>query len=298
LRWIDEIAESQRLFREAAADLIARVEEAGRGDALTRAHTAGFFLLAGEPDAAREWAARAVEAAGQADEHVVETLYVGGDAERAWAFAAERGVRGRAVELLEAERDGDPAKCDAVIARHVGWLSGERVLPFEASSLDPLHTWDWLEVAHRVRARISGEPAPPHEEMLAASGLLDGGAPRAPRTVRVQPGAVEHVPVIATDGASIDAVIDRREPGYVVLQLDPRPGSFLTVTFAWSDGSGHVARLLTEPETSPAHVFDHTGPDFTDVADAAAEWLAGVDLGDRDGAWTGRTLRDLVARLH
>jgi hypothetical protein len=58
LRWVDELDESQRLFHDAAVDVI---ERPGRGAADSRARTAGFFALAGEPEASREWGVRAAD---------------------------------------------------------------------------------------------------------------------------------------------------------------------------------------------------------------------------------------------
>ena len=60
VRWADQLAESRRLFGEAAADAVDAIAGHGEyaGDVCSR--TAGYFALAGEPEQGREWAARAV----------------------------------------------------------------------------------------------------------------------------------------------------------------------------------------------------------------------------------------------
>src|ERR1700742_4888268 len=62
LRWLDESAESTRLFHDAATDAVWRIEEHyGGGHAGSRSRTAGLFALAGEVETAREWGLRALD---------------------------------------------------------------------------------------------------------------------------------------------------------------------------------------------------------------------------------------------
>lgn len=303
LRWIDELAESQELFRRAAVDVIERIDVPGRGDGTSRARTAGFFALAGAHDEAREWAQRATTSwlqSGRPDERdlvdAVDTLYAAGEAEPALALARAHAVRSAGVELLEAECDGDLARCDAFAAATARELNGERALPFDSSGMAPLNTWDWLELAYLVRARIAGDPAPAHAEVLRRTGWLVE-PPVVRRVVRVQAGGVDRVPITGADDAPIQAIVDRQDADYVELRLDPRPEHYLAIGVDWSPARGHHARLYTEPLTSPAFDFPHDDRDFTETVDAAAAWLESVNLGDRDGSWAARTLRELAARL-
>src|SRR4051794_799195 len=114
LRWVEELDESQRLFDEAAVDVIERIERPGRGSAASHARTAGFFALAGEPEASREWGVRAAdefvrqrseidgELLPRAAESAVATLYVCGERGHAVSLARQLGVRPPAAELAEA----------------------------------------------------------------------------------------------------------------------------------------------------------------------------------------------------
>lgn len=281
LRWIDEVAESRAVFNSAALDVIERVERPGRGAASTRATTAGLFALAGDIERAREWAVRSGE---------VDALYVSG------ALTAADHGRSNGAVLLDAERRRDVARCDAFIAATVTDLSASRVLPCEASGMSPVHTWDWLELGCLVRARIIGAPAPTHADMLRHVGL-HADEPHVPPTRRVVPGAVDRIAITAADGMPVEAVIDREDPGYVELRLDPRSEHFLTLGFAWSDARGYHGRVYTEPLSSHAADLDHDSPDFTDVVDAAADWLTTADWDDRDCAWAARTLRALAGHL-
>ncbi|MDA0141563.1 hypothetical protein, partial [Solirubrobacter deserti] len=121
LRWLDETAEASRVFQEAATDAIWRVEEHyGTGDGRSRTQTAGLFALAGDLETAREWGGRPLEELLQRREDIpiaVDTLYVCGESEGALALARQHGVDGPSVDLLVAERDGDVARCDAMIKR-------------------------------------------------------------------------------------------------------------------------------------------------------------------------------------
>ena len=132
--------------------------------------------------------------------------------------------------------------------------------------------------------------------MLRRTGWL-AEAPVVQRAVRVQAGGVDRVPITGADDAPIEAIVDRQDADYVELRLDQRPEHYLAIGFAWSHARGYHARLYTEPLTSPAFDFPHDSRDFTDTVDAAAAWLESVDLGNRDGSWAARTLRDLTAQL-
>lgn len=281
LRWVDELAESRAVFGRAALDVIERIERPGRGAASTRATTAGFFALAGDIERAREWAVRSGE---------VDALYVSG------ALASGSHGRSNGAVLLDAERRRDVARCDAFLAATVTELRASRVLPSEASGMSPVHTWDWLELGCLVRARIVGERAPTHADMLRHVDL-HADERHVPPTRRVVPGAVDRVAITAADGAPVEALIDREHPGYVELRLDPRRTHFLTLGFAWSDAHGYHGRVYTEPLSSHAADLDHDSRDFTDAVDAAADWLTTADWDDRDCAWAARTLRALAATL-
>lgn len=303
LRWIDEVAESERTFHDAAVDLIERVEQAGDGDAYSRARTAGFLVLAGEPDSAREWGVRAAdtwERAGDSVEHdgaaTVDTLLIVGERERAVALARAHGLRSRGLELLEAEADGDAQRCEALIATLVADLRADRSVPVDGSGESPVDTWDWLELAHLARARIVSEPAPTYTEMLSRSGVLEA-APRERRTVRIVGGDVERFSVAGADGVTVEAVVDRRDPACVEVRLEPRTAGYLAIRFLWTDGRGYHARLRTTPQGGDDHVFNAESPDVREVVGAAVDWLAAGELRVRDGPWAARTLRDVAARL-
>ncbi|MBE2315882.1 hypothetical protein DVA67_007840 [Solirubrobacter sp. CPCC 204708] len=186
LRWLDETAEASRVFQEAATDAIWRVEEHyGTGDGRSRTQTAGLFALAGDLETAREWGGRPLEELLQRREDIpiaVDTLYVCGESEGALALARQHGVDGPSVDLLVAERDGDVARCDAMIKRVTRAIVAERLEPTASSALYPLHQWDWLEVGFVVRAQLAGEPAPSHASMLERSGCSDRARAGASRS--------------------------------------------------------------------------------------------------------------------
>lgn len=296
LRWVDLQRESERLFLEAAHDVIERVERQGRGSADMRSRTAGFFTLAGHPKPALEWGRRAVELfTGRAAHDVVDTLYVAGDPEQALAIARKHDIRPWAVELIEAERDGK--RCDAFAARLVRHLVAGRTAPSESSGSHPIGLWDWLELAYLTDARITGEPTPSHTEMLTRAGLL--AAARRPRRVaRVEPGGVDHFPVTAADGTAIEATIDRSSADHVEIVLDPRHDHYFVLTFSWDVILGYVGRVYIEPLTSPQDVLPHDSQDFAEAIEAAVDWLDDLgELWDRDGPWAARTLRGVTQAL-
>ncbi len=223
VRWADQLAESRRLFGEAATDAVDAIAGHGEyaGDVCSR--TAGYFALAGEPEQGREWAARAVaDFREPRDSHgdrkpddvlrrdagfAIETLYVCALPEQALALAAETGIRNAAVELIEAERDRRADAIDAVVERLSRDLAAERVPPYDAYARYPVHAWDWLEFAFIARARVTGEPQPSHREMLERSGLLGGGA--SGRVVRLESGGIDRFNVPAADGTVVEATVDR-----------------------------------------------------------------------------------------
>ncbi|MDA0181932.1 hypothetical protein OJ997_16635 [Solirubrobacter phytolaccae] len=289
LRWIDEVDESQRLFHAAAVDLIERMERLGRGDGAMWARATGFFRMAGEPESAREWARRAID--GLDAPTAVDTLFAGGDVDAALALAQREGIRTLAVELVEAARDGDLARLDAVAAKPVREIVGGRFAPFEAGGVYPLDSWDWLELAHLARARLAGEPAPTHTEMLSRSGLL-GPERRRPRAVRHRPGGTDRITVPGRDGAPLEALVDRESPDYVELRLDPRPDSYLALGFDWTDGDGYTGSLFVEPRSSPQDVLPFQGKDLREVIDAAVDWLESIDE-----PWAARTLRTVAGQI-
>jgi hypothetical protein len=314
LRWLDQAAESSRVFHDAAIDVIQRIEVQGRGDARSRARTAGLFMLAGDREPARRWGRRAAkellrrrdakgfrwlpEIVHDNASRAVDTLYASGEPEQALKLASNHGIDGTpAVDLLEAERGGDLARCDRVVARVAAWIVAERLKPTAFSGLWPLHHWDWLEAGFVVRAHIAGEPSPSHALMLERAGLLGPGASR--RIVQPVAGGVDRFAVIAADGAQIEATIDRRDPSAVKITLDPREhGPYLALTVYWRDDvQSYGIWVWIEPQSSHQDALPYNGPDFREAVDAAADWLDGIDYHGRDGTWAARTLRELTTDL-
>src|ERR1700754_4294719 len=146
LRWLDETAEASRVFHDAATDAVWRVEEHyGTGDGRSRARAAGLFALARDREAAREGGGRALNELLQQPNDVpiaVDTLYVCGEPEQALALARQHGIDSPSVDLLVAEREGDVARCDAMIKRVTRAIVAERLEPTASSALYPLHQWD------------------------------------------------------------------------------------------------------------------------------------------------------------
>jgi hypothetical protein len=298
LRWIDEVDESRRYFLSAAHDVIERIEQRGRGKGSTRARTAGFLRLAGDLDQARKWAVLAIDGLLERGEAAcaVETLYAGGDGPAALELAQRHKLRPLAVELAEAERDGNVSRLEAVAKQPAREIVAGRFAPFEAGGAYPLDAWDWLELAHLARARASGEPAPTHIEILQRSGLL--GPERSPRVTRVLPGGPIEIAVTGPDGAEIVTTVDRESPDYVEIRLDPRPQSYLALGFDWTAIDGYTAQLFVEPQSSPQQVLPAQGKDFRDVAMGAVDWLESTgEFWERDLAWAARALGDVVARM-
>ena len=111
------------------------------------------------------------------------------------------------------------------------------------------------------------------------------------------PGAAERVRVVAADGSTVEAVVDRHDPGYAELELDPRAESYLAIRLLWSDDRGYHARLYTEPQGSHQYAFNATSRDVREVVDAAVDWLATGELRGHDGPWAARTLREVARQL-
>ena len=310
LRWVDDLEESRRVFHEAAVAQVQSVEQHGRPSAATHSRTAGYFALAGELEPAREWAARAIDElleprdpygdvrpeesrhrdAGEA----VELWYVSGEPDRALTLAREQGIRNRAVELIEAERDRDVDAVDAVIGGLTTRLVAERVPPHVAGG-HPIGAWDWLELAFETRAGTAGEPTPTHREMLERTGLLGGGPSR--RVARLEEGGVDRFTVDASDGSPIEATVDRERADWIEITLDPREEHYLSLGFDWYDDRGYRSELYLEPESSPQVGLPYVGTDFGEAVDAAADWLDGRDVLGRDGTWAARTLRQITKDL-
>jgi hypothetical protein len=315
LRWVDQLAESRAVFHEAALDVIERIEKRARGNGRSRSRTAGFFALAGESEAAREWGLRAIDdlvrrrdVSGEVrlDELVrrgasdaAATLYVCGEHGRALALAREHGVKDLATELIEVEQAADRDRCDAAIGGLVAGIVSDRVAPFNASGVYPIDRWDWLETCFEVRARIAGEPVPSHAVMLERAGLLGPGPSR--RVVKPEPGGVDRFAVTAADGTPIEASVDRRDTDLIEIVLDPRKGRrYLDLRFLWTnDAQGYRIDLHTDALSSPQDTLPYEGPDFREAVDAAADWLRslGADAYGRDGAWATRTLIQVTKDL-
>ena len=308
MRWADELTESRRLFHEAATDAVATITQHGQyaGDVCSR--TAGYFALAGELEPAREWAARAVEDfLAPRDVHgdgkpadlllrdagfAVETLAVCELGEQALALAAQTGVRNLAVELIEAQRDGN---VDAVVERLTRALAAERVPPYDAYAQYPVHVWDWLEFAFVARARLAGEPVPSHRQMLERAGLLGDGA--SGRVVRLEAGGVDRFSVLASDGTPIEATVARESAASVEITLDPRGPHYLAIGFYWPFDDGYRLDLYIAPNSSSQQALPYQGTDFREAVEATADWLDGQDLFGRDGSWAARTLTAITKDL-
>jgi hypothetical protein len=293
LRWAGEAAESRRLFGEAALDLIARDEREGLSSGASRSRIAGFFALAGEHERARLWGLRA--ASDLAPHDAVATLYVCGEPELAFALALAREYEPRTLvfELLQAERCGDLERCDAAIQRLVARIAAARIAPCDASGGQPIDDWDWLELCFAARTRITGERPFCHAEILERTGLAGRGP--SLRVARLCAADVKRFPVTSADNTWIVAAVDRRNPDFVRVELDPRPDHYLVLAFDWiDDDQGYVIRVYTEPLTSPADVLPYEGRDFREAVVAAADWLDGMDVYGRDGSWAARTLLDVA----
>ena len=306
VRWAGELAESRRLFGEAATDAVDAIAGHGEyaGDVCSR--TAGYFALAGEPEQGREWAARAVaDFREPRDAHgdrkpddlllrdagfAVETLSVCELPEQALALAAETGVRNAAVELIEAERERRADAIDAVVERLSRDLAAERVPPYDAYARYPVHVWDWLEFAFAARARATGEPQPSHREMLERSGLLGDGA--SGRVARLEPGGIDRFNVTAADGTLVEATVDRANANSVEITLDPRDAHYLAVGLAWLDG--YSVDLYVDRDSSRQQALPYRGTDFAEAIAATADWFEGEDVFGRDGTWAARTLTEIT----
>ena len=312
-RWTDEVAESCEAFRRAAQDVIERVENRGRGDARSRVTTAGFFAMAGDLSATREWGIPAAEAlvrkAVEAPisreslqgniREAIATLYVCREWDRAVELSREFLVRDVTLQLLWAERNRDVRACDLAIERIARWIVAGRAAPFQASGWPgPIDPWDWLEIGFEVQARIAEEPVPTHTLMLERAGLLGPGPSR--RVARPQPGGIDRIPVTGADGARIEVVFDRRDSELIHIALDPRdepPYEFyLVLSFYW-DGAAYRIHLYTAPMTSHQDILPYEGPDFREAIEAAADWLDRPEIYGRDGTWAARTLLEVTQEV-
>jgi hypothetical protein len=307
-RWADQPEESREAFGRAALGIIERIEVPGRGTGDSRAHTAGFFALAGDLASAREWGVRAADELVRVPDDsgglwyvdtlernswdAVATLYVCGERDRAIELSRENLVRDLSLQLLWAERDGDLVACDTAIDRVARSIVSNRVAPFEASGFVPIHEWDWLGLCFEVRARVAGDPVPRSEEMLERAGLLGAGPSR--RVRRPKAAGIDRFPVTAADGTPIEVVVDRSHSESIDIRLDPREDPpyefYLRLGFDW-DGQAYAIRLYTEPESSPQDVLPYDGADFREAVEAAADWLDSPDVYGRDGTWAARTLQ-------
>ncbi len=303
LRWVDELQESREWFRSAALYLLRHVEDRGLDRMGPRPEIVGYYVLAGEPAAARDWCEPTVERllarGGPRDqEQAVATRYLCGDPDGAEALAREFRVHHICLDLLGAERDGDVGHCDAASARLVKSRVANRTAPGMSSGIYPIDGWDWLELSFQTRSLITGESVPSHAEILQRTGLLGPG----PSTRRRQPapGGVDRVTVTAADGSVIQATIDRSEPGHAFIVLDPREDSsydrYLAIGL-FMEGDSYTTLLYTEPESSPQDHLPHAGPDICEAIDAAADYLDGKDFFGRDGTWAARTLRQITSDL-
>jgi len=104
--------------------------------------------------------------------------------------------------------------------------------------------------------------------------------------------------VTAPDGAVVEATVERSEPRFITVTLDPRHYRHIALGLDWhSDDQGYVTKLYTEPESEPRAMLPYRGADFREAIEASAYWLAANDLAGRDGEWAARTLVEITKGL-
>jgi hypothetical protein len=199
-----------------------------------------------------------------------------GEPDRALEVARERRADHISLDLIEGERRRDIAACDRVIEGRVRGIVVNRAAPFEVFGHRPIHGWDWLELAHYVRARVVGEPEPSHAEILERSGLLGPGPSR--RVVCVDAGGIDRFPVAAADGTPIEATVDREHPEFIEIVLEPREREYLALGFERDDEGRYAIQLYIEPESSPQMPLPYEGCDSQEAIEAAADWLHRSDV--------------------
>jgi hypothetical protein len=208
----------------------------------------------------------------------VATFYVCGEPERAHELARAAGVDDLPVRLAATERDGDLARCDAVIESVVKTIVSARMAPFESSGQVPIGRWDWLEVGFAARARLAGEPLPGHREMLECAGLLGAGPSR--RIVRLMPTSTTRTPARSRScWTRATSTISRS-------------------TCPGATSSGIRCRWRSTPLSSPQERLPYEGDGLREAIAAVPDWFnADDDLGGRDGPWAARTLLEITKDL-
>ena len=175
-RWLGEDEQSDRRFREAAADVEAVLDRhPEREDVSRMALVASLLWLAGDADAARPWIERALR--GGIGPNVGAALhYLAGDDERAAAVAREAAEdpddRPNAwAEALEdvaiARRDGDAGRAGRARDAYAGMLRTASTPLQEESGSAGLSLSDWYAECSRLEAELRGEPPPDRAALLA-----------------------------------------------------------------------------------------------------------------------------------
>lgn len=297
LRWLDDPGGGRDWLGRAAryAQEHLGVNEPERGENWAR--VGGLELLAGQDVDARSHLERSLvarHAVGR--EERAEVLQLLGRHDEVVAAGVEP-----VATLARAARDGDSSMLPAAREAWLAIARSDRSGPHQISRIAPWTAWDWIEETFLLEARLTGEPAPTHEEMLMRLGVLR--APRAAKPSKApeaspapQPGTTRKVRVAAADGKQVVGRAEVEADGSVVCVLDPREDRFLAVALEPLEGAWG-AGVLEGPDDEAEWIVEQEYPTPAEAADAAADWLAVNAPEPHDGPQAAAALRTIVAAL-
>jgi|GEM_PF-5178711 len=279
-RWLD-LDGDKALLADAADRRRRAITANDTGGAAAWAHVGGLLHLAGDDTGARPALERAfaydgVEALPALDRAAAR--YLLGDLEQAMRLAD--GLPHGAV--AQAAMTQDPAAIERPRAELV-WAA---VVGVGRPDLDgrgtPLSAWDWVEASFLLEARLRGQAAPTHREMLQACGVVRDGPPPSPEP---RADLVAGAAVVLDDYLML-AIADEETVGLV---LAPDLHVILC-----RDGDGWGAKQTISPLSSGVWLLDPFEPTFEHAAERVADLSALA--GRHDVAASVKTLVEAYER--
>lgn len=254
-RWLD-LGDDQPRFAAIANELGENLDV--DGVSWDWARIAGLWHLAGDPERAKEWAARASREASVQPEVKAGVLYLIGDYRKTERTAVDAAP----VWLAEIARTRDLTALAGVRSRLAEQAMVRSGGPQYAISGHPLTDWDWLEESFALESRLAKSPLPSHEQMLFRSGVF-ADEPRSERPSEVTP----------TVGLRVDlasgARLEVRSPSVVELFVPPA----LELVLRQESGLWG-AWVPDDPQSSGRWIVDSVYPDWRHAAVQAADLIA------------------------